>query len=261
MHTPERKRAHRNFAIVGLIVGLVLIGNLYLQLREKPNAGNGCLRDIPGKTVILLDHSEPVALQTRSEIIDRAWAFVESRVKPGELVSVFTITDAVKKELAPVFSHCKPDTATNELTTDERTQKSKFQIMFEKPMREVLERKIVGSNESPIAEALIDLSLSGKFLAGSSYANLVIFSDMLEHTKGLSMYKCSSREEAVLAFQKSRSGKMHRPSFMNTYVGLHVIPRSNINVGNVRCRDGFWAWFFGDNVGGGATVERFDLPG
>src|SRR5690349_10893766 len=93
---------------VGSALALVaLVAASHFTKPEKLDA-LGCSADIPGKTVIVLDTSDVVAEQTRSEIVDRVRTAIRNNVRDGELVSVFTVSELSKKNLTPVFAYCKP---------------------------------------------------------------------------------------------------------------------------------------------------------
>lgn len=260
MTTKERQRSYAYFGIGALIIGGVLGGNAYLKMQPKQNAGDGCFKVIERKTVILLDHSEDVTEQTKVEVMARATHFVDSLVQTGDLVSVFSVSDLSKRNLQPQFMRCKPKAEGNSFVENARSVEKKFKQVFEIPLREVFDSKITGSRESPIAQALIDLSLS-EYLRGAKRANLVVFSDMIENTKNFSMYNCKSMESGLSDFKKSRAGAVQRPTFENVSVYLNIVPRQKVSPQAIRCRDAFWAWFFGDNTGVSAKLLRDDLPG
>jgi hypothetical protein len=56
-------------------------------------------------------------------------------------------------------------------------------------------------------------------------------------------------------------GATERPTFKNTKVYLHIIPRLDIARTTLQCRDSLWVWFFGDNAGDNAGLELDYLPG
>ena len=115
------------------------------------------------------------------------------------------------------------------------------------------------THESPIAQALTDISLS-HYLRGRSNT-LVVFSDLLEHTAQFSMYRCSSATDPVKAYRETRRGALERPSFRNTRIVVNLVPRFGYGVETLRCRDQFWPWFFGDSQGEQASVTFDYLPG
>jgi hypothetical protein len=208
-----------------------------------------CDPAIKSKTVILLDYSEEVSTQTMDSIIGRAWKMIDEEVPEGEQVSVYSLSKATKKDFKPLFSACKPRKTGSRTTEDVKRVRREFDEKFMKPLRAELSAPIPGSDESPIAQALIDLSLDDLRFRSSDVTRLVVFSDFMENTSKFSMYKCSNPVDAVNQFRASRIGAVERPKFNNVDVRMHIIPRTNISKPALQCRDRFWMWFFGDNQG------------
>lgn len=260
MLTKDRQRAYVYFSIAGVIIAAILGGNAYVKSRPKPDPEDGCLKTVSAKTVILLDHSEDIPEQTKGEIVSRAIQFVGTKTKVGDRVSVFTVSDLSKRNLRPLFSYCKPKSQANALIEHRRKVEQDFKTKFEIPLHEALGTKITGAKESPIAQAIIDLSLSD-YMRSSEPSSLLIFSDMIEHTKAFSIYKCNDATAGIEEFRKSRSGAVQRPTFNDLAIYIHFVPRDNIKPAAVKCRDGFWEWFFGDNSGAAAETKTDYLPG
>lgn len=233
-----------------LIIGLSTLSLVALLIAKAIfTPAPVCDPSIKSKTVILLDHSEDVSTQTMDAIISRAWQLIDEEVPEGELVSVFSLSKATKKDFKPLFSACKPKKTGSRATEDVRRVRRDFEDKFMKPLRAELSSPILGSDESPIAQALIDLSLDDLRFRSPELTRLAVFSDFMENTSKFSMYKCSNPVEAVNQFRASRIGAVERPQFKNLDVRMHVIPRTNINKLALQCRDRFWMWFFGDNQG------------
>ncbi|WP_250476031.1 hypothetical protein [Caballeronia sp. GAFFF1] len=228
--------------------------------KPEPVDAMGCGQDVTGKTVIVLDTSDDVAAQTRKEIIDRVNDAIERKVSDGDLVSVFTVSELSKKNLVPAFAYCKPRRKGSEINENTRMLEHAYVKKFEKPLKAVVQAPIQGSKESPIAQSLIDLSLSD-YVRSKGNANLIVFSDLMEYTDRFSLYKCSSGNQAIRAFRDSRGATVARPTFHNVDIELNIIPRSDTSAAVGRCRDIFWAWFFGDDDGPRAGFTPSNLPG
>jgi hypothetical protein len=245
--------------IGGSFAFLVLLLTAKLFVSPKPI----CDPNVHAKTVIVLDHSESVPVQTIEVIVDRAWQFVETKTLEGELVSVFSLSQLSKNNLKPVFSACKAPNNGNRSIEDVKRLKRDFEEKFKKPLVRELSSKIQDSDESPIAQALIDLSLDDKHFRSTDVTHLLLFSDFIENTPKFSMYKCNNSSQTIQLFRDSRIGSVERPSFTNTDVQMNVIPRHNITRPVLECRDKFWNWFFGDmkdtNKKSGRNVDN--LPG
>lgn len=248
-----------------MLIGLVIVAliavvavKLAIGTPVKP-APDGCVGKVVANTVVVLDHSEQLAEQTIREISARTLAHIANKTQVNERVTVFNISDHSKKALVPVFSRCKPAQEGNRAIEDTRGIAKAYTQKFLEPLQAVLKTVPVDSKESPIAQALIDVSLT-QYLRGE-HNSLLVFSDMLENTPKFSMYVCSDAKQAVARLRESRKGAEERPKFRHTSVWLHMIPRTEVSKATLGCRDGVWAWFFGDSDGSGASINIDYLPG
>lgn len=262
MQAQRRREAYIYLSIATFIILSVLIGNMILSQKSDEDPRTGCNKDVHGKTVFLIDHTDGVPEQTRHEILSRSLSIIQNqaRVNQGDLVSIFILSDQSEKKLVPGFQRCKPREDGYRLFEKPETLKLKFERDFRDPIIKILEGPIPESNESPIAEAIIDLSLS-EYLAGAPKANLIIFSDLMENSRAVNMYRCQSKDSAIHSFRENRSGAVERPSFKNVRIEAHIIPRRGFARTSLACRDGFWNWFFGDNAGSSAQFIPDYLPG
>jgi hypothetical protein len=165
-----------------------------------------------------------------------------------------------KKNQVPLFAYCKPKRNGNELTESKRMLERTYIKKFEQPLEAAVRAPTQGSKQSPIAQSLIDLSLS-EFMRSEKKTNLLVFSDLMEFTDKFSLYGCSSGTKAVSEFRQSRGAAVARPTFHNVDIELNIIPRPEISAASGKCRDHFWTWFLGDNAGSDARLTPFDMPG
>ena len=244
--------------IAAAVVLLAIMGAV-ATLGNKPKAGtDNCIGEISRNTVIVIDHTEAMTDQTKDEIASRSMKYINEKVIVNERVSIFTISDLSKQSLKPLLSLCRPADDGSRLTENVQVIKRRFHDKFDAPIRKALMTQMTDSKESPIAQALTDISLS-QYLSGKDNA-LLIYSDMLEHTNKFSLYKCHSPGTTIAAYRQSRNGAMERPEFRNTSVKLNLIPRSDLDKTSLKCRDQLWPWFFGNNNAEG-TLEVSYLPG
>ncbi len=255
------KREKAWYMIGGSIAFLIAL----LVLKQSVTPTPVCDPKIKSKTVILLDHSESISKQTADVIVERTWKHIEENVPAGELITVYEITKLSKTNLQPSFEGCKPRAQGSQYVENVKKVERDFQN-FKVKLREDLSTPIKNTSgpvESPIAQALIDMSLDDKHFRSEDVTKLLVFSDLLEYTPKFSLYKSTSADQAIKDFRASRSGSVERPSFKHVEVQLHVIPRS-IPPQTVQSRDKFWVWFFGDNAGSckkESCLSRDDLPG
>ncbi|KMY85425.1 hypothetical protein BUMB_04307c [Candidatus Paraburkholderia calva] len=172
VHDRECAGMNKTFTayIAAALSGVVLVGILGAAHMNKPAPVDvlGCGPDVQGKTVSVLDTSDEVAAQTRAVIIERVEDTVEHKVHDADLVSVFTVSDLSKKNLVPAFAYCTPRRTGNELKESTRMLERHYVTKFKKPLQAIVTAPIKGSKESPIAQSLIDLSLSDYLRSGGS---------------------------------------------------------------------------------------------
>ena len=255
------KRDRQGIAIIASALFAVVIAAIFsLQMKSQPHAdASGCLPDVKGRTIILLDHSEGVPEQTAQEIKARAFAFLKDRTATYDEVRVYTVTDQSANALRPTFKGCKPPATGNALYQGVKSIKARFEKGFREPLEDLLNQKVGDSTTSPIAQAISDLSVSDAMKAG--HTNLVIFSDMIENSPALNMYTCMASASPVAQFKAANVGAVQRPHFQNVTVVLNLIPRRGVKSDTLKCRDKFWPWFFGDNQGPKAALDLTYLPG
>jgi hypothetical protein len=246
------------FALGGLFLAAMGGFYLYSSSKPKPNA-DGCFSQVNTSTVILLDHSEHVSTQTAAEMKDRVLNHIKTNVVPGDLVSVYSVSNLSRSNLTPLFKRCKPKEDGNRLTEGVAKIQKDYLQKFEKPLINAIERKFEETAESPIAQALTDISLSKSLRSEKNF--LIVYSDMLENTAGFSMYSCQDPTGGIDKFRDSRRGTKERPTFKNTMVSIHLIPREGQSKTTIACRDRFWMWFFGDNEGENSGLNLDMLPG
>jgi len=246
--------------IVGAVVVLLAMVGANLAASNKPKPGvDLCTGTITRNTVLLLDYSEEISDQTLDEIKARALSYIDQKVQVGEKVTIFTVSELSKSSLRPVVSVCKPAENGSRLTEDVKHIKKRYRSEFLTPLNDALSKRPTTSKESPIAQALTDISLT-QYLRGKQNS-LIVFSDMLENTGRFSLYKCQNAAQSIPQYRASRTGAMERPEFKNTLVQLHLIPREGSTPSILQCRDRLWTWFFGDSDGDGTQLDVSYLPG
>jgi hypothetical protein len=252
------RKGYLMIAAAGFVVVIFFVAKLALGNKPKPGA-DGCFSPNAAETVLVLDHSEALSDQTRNEIAARAMAHVRDHVVTNERVTVFFVSQLSKKSLLPAFSRCKPPQDGNRAYEDSKGISKAYQRTFLEPLDVVLKTAPSNGKESPIAQALIDISLS-QYLRGKRNT-LLVYSDMIESTPKFSLYTCVAPQQSVALFREARKGAQERPKFSNTSVVLNIIPRQNISKATLKCRDEVWGWFFGDSDGQGSRLDLEYLPG
>jgi hypothetical protein len=248
--------------MIGGVAALLLAFVIFKIARPPapPAAADGCVGPVMRNTVIILDHSEVVSEQTQSEIVARSLATVTDKAEVNERITVFRVSELSKKKMEPIFSQCKPPSDGNRLTEGVKVIAKNYQKNFFEPLKQALQITPDNAKESPIAQAIIDVSLS-QYLRGTANT-LLVFSDLIEHNdKSFSLYACNPHTNLVEEFRRFRRGAQERPAFRNTAIQLNIIPRKGLSEGTLKCRDKLWPWFFGDDEGANSSLSTDYLPG
>ena len=246
--------------ISGIIVVLAFFFAVKVSVGSRPTPGtDNCVGTSVASTVILFDRSEEISAQTLDEIEARALAHIRDHVQLNERVTLFNVTDLSKRSLKPIVSLCRPPDSGSRLTENPRLIQKQYEERFIAPIKLALNTLPGSTPESPIAQAVTDVSLSVYLKAQSN--SLLIFSDMLENSSAFSLYRCASAADVIARYRESRRGAKERPAFHSTKVYLNLIPRLRQTAETLKCRDTLWTWFFGDNDGPGAGLEMNYLPG
>jgi hypothetical protein len=258
MSTKKDKQGILLIAGIMVIVAGLVGYSAYVGRRPRPGIDN-CIGHPNASTVIVIDRSEEISEQTLREIRARAMTYVTDSVSDNERVSVFTAEKVSKSALAPVVSLCRPRRQGSRLTENVKSLEKQFRANYEMPLDSVLKLAPGTSTESPLAQVIIDISLS-QYLR-SERNTLIVFSDMLENTDRFSLYNCVAPQNVIADFRASRIGTKERPQFRNTMVRLNIIPRFDQARIALECRDKLWVWFFGDDPGSHAGLDLDYLPG
>lgn len=260
MALTDRQQHTLAWVVGGLIFAALGAGLIYQAQKPRPNRDTLCVGQSDRSTVIVLDWTDHVSVQTQNEIVSRVTATVRDEVAAGENVAVFTVDDLSRRSLAPKFDKCKPDVTGSALTQNTTAIRQQAKRQFDDELLKVLRAPVTSAAQSPIAEAIIDLSQT-RYLRAVTSNRLMVFSDLIQNTAQASVLSCVDGQTLIENFSRSQAAGTPRPSFKQVDVRLNVVPRSGLNQAGVDCRTRFWNWFFGDNSGPDARLMYLPLPG
>lgn len=259
------KKAMIVIAVAVLFLIGILVAAQYFKGHDDVDKTTNCpIAGPTDKFVIVIDKTDNILEQTRSEIVSRSWSAIKDPaiVPVGGMVSIYEITPDNSAGLTPIVQVCKPKESANPVTESQRLVDRKFRDLFEKPLHDALNREVVAAGSSPVAEAIADILVSSS-LHGAKQGRMLVYSDLMQYSASANVYKCKDPAALIEGFKASRGGISQRPQLTDTQVELHVIPRAGVTPAIAACRDQFWLWFFGD-MRGDATksgLKVLDLPG
>lgn len=179
------------------VAGIILIaavlsitaGLLYLSFIQAPAA---CVGSTIAVAEILIDLSDPLPEVTKSQIEQQVMYKISTNNFEGALVEV-RILNPSQPAGDVVFSACHPGNGddVSEINADPTRAKLKWEQEFLKPFSSVLNNALSGSHSSPsspILETLQAITVQ-QFLSKPGQKNLIVVSDMLQHSNVVSFYQ------------------------------------------------------------------------
>lgn len=187
------------FVLLALIVllGLFVAGGFYIYKNRTvaPDKLTLCPQSGPlGHVVVLVDSTDPYTFIQREAFSVSLKKLAGSAVPEGHLLSIYELGEDFKANAKPVFERCNPGTndGKSEFTANLKRIQERHHNEFEKPIIELIDA-LVPTKEaalSPIFEMFQLVSINAfQAHAIDGPRSLVVYSDMLHHTKEFSMFK------------------------------------------------------------------------
>ena len=212
-----------------------------------------------GHYVLLVDKTDPLSFTQKTELQTLFADFVEHKVPQGNLVSVFVVGEDYTQNSKPLVEICNPGTGEDksELTANLKQLRRQYSKKFITPLSQQFQSMISdkSSKYSPILEMLQMVNLeSYKRHPIDGERHLLIVSDMLHNTPGLSLYK---KIPSVEEFQTSTYGRKSYLELKEVDVELYLLINSPQYQGDELME--FWHSYF-ESVG--AKISRIvPMPG
>lgn len=215
-------------AAVLVIAGIYIYFNAYQEMNKI--GSDYCTKvNMKSITVILIDHTDNLNAIQRASLERRLWE-VASSVPKNSLFKVYTVGNTEDNPLVPVLEKCNPgdEGSVSRVSGNPEFTKRKYESEFKNPIQNVLNKVIVdqGDNVSPIMESLQSLSVTS-FIEEKyrkSEKRLILVSDLLQHSKGFSVYKEFPDFSALKNTAYWRSVKA---DFDNVDVKIYFLNRRN----------------------------------
>lgn len=236
-----RRRKSRKPGRLGTIVAgiclLVLsgaliggLGYLYAKASSQTKLAKETLCPIDGPmavNVFLIDTTDPISDTTLLDIKNRFQKTVSS-IPVGGLLEIFDLTEN-PGELVKMFDGCNPGdgSSVDQWTNNPARRQRQWEEAFNKPLDKVSESIPNGQsgNQSPIMAAIqeIKLTVFDKFSKPGAAKQLIVASDMIEHTKLYSQYKSGVSYEAYL---NSPANAKYRTTLDGVDVAIWYVDRA-----------------------------------
>ncbi|PKA43237.1 hypothetical protein CWR43_14435 [Rhizobium sullae] len=263
-----RRRSRKSESNTGLIIGTVLFGLasiaivgafvvLQVQANSKPVLDKVTLCPESGPkaiTAVLLDVTDPISDVTSLDLRNQFQDIVKS-VPEGGLIQVYTLTDS-QGTLGQTFSGCNPGNgdSVDDLTGNKRLAKERWEKGFQRPLDEIANKidKGTSGKQSPIMAGIqkINLNVFGAPQYRDIPKELIVASDMVEHTSAFSMYTDGADFQK---FQKSAGRDQFRTALNGAPVRILEFQRPGLKFDSMKLAEFWTAWI----VANDGQLERF----
>jgi len=245
------------FLIIAVLAVLV-VGYLYRRLSSERVAFDPetlCPLDGPKSlTVVLIDTTDPLDGVQKEDVKKRLEDIKDTMPKWGEL-QLFTVGSSGSRMLQPELTVCNPGRGSeiNPLYGNpaliEKRWRTKFAAQVDRVLSTLLEAQ--SATMSPIAESIQQVAVQSfeDRRVKAIHRQLVIVSDMIQHTPGLSQYR------GIESFEDFRTSPYYlqvRTNLPNTDVVILYLRRPQTVRLQGRRHIEFWQNYFAD---AGATVS------
>lgn len=193
----KKKDDFHGYLLIAFSIVVLTIGGYYLfsenQKLVARDKEDNCREDgfVAKESVLLVDTTDSVNPTQYQAIKNKLEDMLENAVV-DERISVYTITEDPLKN-APILMTCNPGDGADksQWTSNKRRLKDnwekKFKNRLENTVSEILEADL--TKQSPILDSIKAVGVYSFAASKSESKQLVIVSDLLHHTEGLSHYR------------------------------------------------------------------------
>jgi hypothetical protein len=264
----KRRAQKKNFQAVMILIAVISIvaiaiaGKVYIEstITKVDNETLCPIGKNTNRKIVLVDKTDPYS-RVQKFALANALDVITENLTIGERLSIFVIDSDSQESMKPIFDACNPGDGSqvNALYQNPAKYKKRWDEMFIEPLEHV-KRDLVNENkenQSPIFEMLQAVSLSAlSDLSPGEDIELHIFSDMMHHTSGYSLYSKANLDPKIL-FDKPYYQKV-MTDLHGADVHLHYIRRDGHESLQTNRNVVFWEKYFASINAKLSTVVRLD---
>lgn len=252
-----RRKQSSSESNTGLVIGTILFGLCSIGLvgaffwfqaeaNSKPKLDKVTMCPVTGPkaiTAVLLDVTDPISDVTALDLRNQFQDIVKA-VPEGGLIEVYALTDEQGK-LGQTFSGCNPGDGSSEddITGNKRLAKERWEKGFQRPLDEIAGEIGEGTagKQSPIMAGIqnINLNIFGSPNYRDIPKEMVVASDLIEHTSAFSMYADGADFQK---FQKSPARDQFRTALNGTEIRLLEFQRPGLKFDSMQIAEFWTAW-------------------
>lgn len=193
----EKERLKGLLQIGAVVAAIILGGGAYIMAADSQRALDPttlCPQDPSSVTVLLVDVTDPMNLPQQQDFLNQLTKLKNSIPRYGQL-TIMRVDSTGKALLIPMITRCSPGTAGDTDTIKGNPQKlqKQWETGFSAPLDETFGSIVRASDadQSPIMESVQSVALTEFQKPGREGIpkRLIIASDLLQNTPGISFYK------------------------------------------------------------------------
>ena len=203
-----------------------------------------CIDDLPPKhSILIVDKTDPWSNAETARLRDLILSIRDTIEKDAKL-SIFVFNGSFELGMAPVFSLCSPGRGeeTNWLWGNPRRDHKRFGDMFGQPLTVLLDELTTPSrgDVSPILEIIADIMNREEMSPKVTERRLILVSDMVQNTVGLSFYQAPPSGDDALPYTNEKRFR----TLDGVDVEVHAVRRRHTQ-SFINSVEAFWRAFFG----------------
>lgn len=188
-----RKAMFLTIVAVAILAGASYGYMALLQDRVEVDPESMCPVSGPMEiTAVFIDSTDPFSA-IQQDYLSKYFSELLGSVETGAMIQVYSASDFATSGFEPIVSICDPGDGdeASEWTANPERIKKKWRELFDEPLRQSVLTGMTrdGADTSPLMKMIQSLSIQAFPLSKRDVSlNLVVVSDMLEHTADYSQY-------------------------------------------------------------------------
>ena len=260
----DKERLKGLFQIGIVIVAIGAASGVYLAATESQRSLDSktlCSQDPSSVTVLLVDVTDPMNLPQQQDFLNQLTKLKNSIPRFGQL-TVMRVDSTGRTLLTPIITRCSPGTAsdTDSIKGNPQKLQKQWDSGFSGPLDDAFKSivRASGAEQSPIMESVQSVALTEFQKPGRDDIpkRLVIASDLLQNTQGVSFYKQLPTPDG---FVQSEAFRRVRTDLRGIDVELWQLQRLDASRTQPRSLSELWERAIAEQ--GGTTTRIYNVSG
>lgn len=249
----SKKKNDRTGIIIIAVVVVIVILAFVLQRSMLKNqvtldTSTNCPSNIQEEVVVLIDVTDSLN-RTQSHVVNEVVRREVFSSSVDTRFNFYLITETVE-DFSTMLTICNPGDGSdaNELVANKRRLYQRWEQDFKRHIDEIMDRlhHTPEARQSPIVEGLKIASVENFYNSPAVKKRLILISDLLEHSSGLSHYRTDYEPQLS---QTSRFLRENRPHLSMVDIDIYYISRADVAHLQSNRHVLFWRTFLEDSGG------------